>query len=392
MTGERNLILKSSYIILSIADIHFGAIDDPEKLYEQLNLRFLKFIDELPLLHMVVINGDYFDHNLSPFNSKHVKFALKFMRQLVKRAKKKKFKIRILKGTLSHDGNQLQNFYDYETDEDIDFRIIEKVEEENVFPNLKALYIPEEYMKDKKEFYKEFFNKKDYYDIVFGHGLFEEISYIPNSGENQISRAPTFNYNEMSRICKGPILFGHIHIPTIIKDKIYYSGSFSRFIHGEEEPKGFNIIAYVPKTSDSIVKYVTNELADRYITIDYTHELHLEDDIKTIIDNIIRFKTSNNIYKLRIQIDDKGDITDKVVILKDYFSSNKYIKLDIDSVTKKKTKEQEERYNIIHSEYGFVFDKSLKDEEKIQKYIKQKINREIDIKKISKFIYGDDIH
>lgn len=391
MTGVNYLILKSSYIILSIADIHFGAVDSSEKLYRQLEINFLKFIDELPLLHMVVINGDYFDYNLSPFNSKHVKFSLKFMRQLTKRAKKRGFKIRMIKGTSSHDGTQFQNFYDYETDEDLDFRVIEKVEEEDVFPNLKVLYIPEEYIKNKEGYYKEFFKKEDCYDMVFGHGMFEEIAYIPNSGENHISKAPLFNYSEMNYICKGPILFGHIHIPLIIKDKIYYSGSFSRFAQGEEDPKGFNLIAYVPNTSDYIVKYIENELADKFITMDYTYELNIENDIKKVIDDIIRFKSSNNIYKLRIKIDDQeGHLLDKIAILKEYFSSNKHIVLDIDSLNKKKTKEQEERYNIIRSKYGFVFDKSVSDEEKIRQYIKQKSNRDIDVKKIAKFIYGDD--
>lgn len=390
MTGGRILTIKSAYIILNIADIHFGAMDSSERLYNQLKNVFLEFIDNLPLLHMVVISGDYFDYNLSPFNSQHVKYSLKFMRVLIKRAKKRRFKIRVIKGTRSHDGSQLQNFYDYETDDDLDFKIIEKVEEENIFPNFKVLYIPEEYMKDKKEYYKEYFKKKDYYDMVFGHGIFEEISYIPNNGEVQISHAPIFNSTEIERICKGPVLFGHIHTPTIVGDRIYYTGSFPRFMHGEEGPKGFNLIAYVPENSDYIIKYIENCTADRYVTLNYTYEIEVEDDIKKIIDSIIRYKTSNNIYKLRIQIDDRGNLTDKIAILKEYFSSNKYITLDIDSINKKKTKEQEQRYQMIRSEYGFVFDKSCKDEEKIQKYIKSKTNEEIDVKRIAKFIYGDD--
>jgi hypothetical protein len=245
-------------------------------------------------------------------------------------------------------------------------------------------------MTNKKEYYKEYFQKNNYYDLIFGHGLFEEVSYIPNNGEVQISKAPIFNSRELEKICKGPIVFGHIHTPILIGDRVYYTGSFPRFIQGEEDTKGFNLIAYVPENSDFIVKYIKNTLADKYITINYTFELEMEDDIKKIIDNIIRFKTSNNIYKLRIQIDDTGKLTDKIAILKEYFSPNKYISLDIDTVDKKKTKEQEQRYQLIRSQYGFVFDRSSKDEEKIQKYIKDKTNEDIDINRIAKFIYGDD--
>lgn len=390
MIGGRALILKSAYIIICIADIHFGAIDSSERLYEQLKDVFFKFIDDLPLLHMVVINGDYFDHNLSSFNSKHVKYSLKFMRNLIKRAKKKKFKIRVIQGTESHECFQLQNFYDYETEDDLDFRIIEKVEDEKIFPNLNTLYIPEEYMKDKKQYYQKYFQKKDNYDLVFGHGLFEEISYIPNNGEIQLSKAPVFNCSEIEKICKGPAIFGHIHTPTLIGDRVYYTGSFSRFTQGEEGPKGFNLIAYVPETSDYIIKYIENPLADKYITIDYTNEIETEDDVKKLIDDIIRFKQFNNIYKLRIQINDIGKSTDKIAILKEYFAPNKYITLDIDSISKKKTKEQEQRYQTIRSEYGFIFDRAEKDEEKIQKYIKNKTNEIIDVDRIAKFIYGGE--
>ena len=128
------------------------------------------------------------------------------------------------------------------------------------------LYIPEEYMEDSTEYYKEYFNKK--YQLVFGHGMFEETNFSSKNKYQTMKKYPIFNSKEMEEICEGPIVFGHIHTAQRIRNRIQYTGRLVRSRFGEEEAKGFYIVDFDSETKETEFEFIENEITLRYDTIE----------------------------------------------------------------------------------------------------------------------------
>ena len=110
---------KKALIMVHIGDIHFGAFDS-ERLYKELKYEFIKKIKRLPRIDLLSINGDLFDRDLS-MNTNHAYYLMRFLDDLYKLARKGFIdKIRIIKGTKSHDHDQLDSII---IPEDIDIKI-----------------------------------------------------------------------------------------------------------------------------------------------------------------------------------------------------------------------------------------------------------------------------
>lgn len=368
-------------IIATIADIHFNAVK-PEILYEQLNNVFLEYIRNYKV-DMVVIAGDFYDSIIS-FNSKSAKLSIKFITELLKISYYTGIKyIRIIKGTSSHDNNQLENLRIFEEDENVSFRIINTVESE-IIENHKILYIPEEYMKNPEEFYEDFFNEE--YDIIFGHGMFRETSFQASKQESAItlSKAPIFDSKQFCEMCKGPILFGHIHKSCIIKDKIYYVGSFSRWVYGEEEPKGF-MITYLDDNCNFTNTFIENKFAEKYDT--YT----VKDSYKYINNPEILVKKISEIRKdnLRIILILNGDYDYSYLIsfMREFYSKLSCYKLQIvDETEIKRQEENTKKIDDLIDKYKFVFDNTLSHIEKIQKFIEVRDKSNVSSESIKKIL------
>jgi len=369
---------------LVISDIHFGAIP-PKNLYYQLNQSFLNTMKKTQDLNLVVINGDLLDHKLS-FNSDSSKLAIKFITEIVKIAKKKKIKVRIIKGTKSHDLDQLDNFMYLESESGIDFRIINTVTSEQMFPDLKILYIPEEYMENKEEFYKNYFNEE--YDLCFGHGTFNHVSFINKEIESEkpIKNAPIFSFFEIKDMVKGPIIFGHIHQANAYKKKIFYCGSFTRWCFGEEEKKGFRTFVYSTKSNNFKVGFIENKLAPTYKTIDITDLFQNNDkSIEEKIFDIEKIKEEENVDYLRLKID-KSFVPNagNMAILKKYFSEKDNIKVSISNPILS----NDEESNKIEEEYSFIFKKELPISKIISNYLLVHDNINITSEKIDDILHS----
>lgn len=380
-------MIKDIFVVTAIADIHFGSAK-AVNLYCELKETFLKFIKGKNI-DMIVICGDYFNSILN-LNSKSSHLSVLFMDELVETCKQEGIKyIRIIEGTLSHDNKQLSVFKIYETDNDIDFKIFFNVSEEILEEGVKILYLPEEYIVDKDTYYKEYFSKRKYYDFIFGHGMFIECSFGTNDGESQISKAPIFNSKQIVSICKGPIIFGHIHTRTIIRKHIHYIGSFSRWVYGQEEPKGFEVIMYDTKSSRYLYEFIENKLAPKYDTIVIKNFTHFE-NIETLINFINKFKIDN----LRIKVIlDKVNEHDKLFItyLREYYTNKSGYKLEIENkVQTEMRKDIENKVNTLLEKYDFVFDKKLPPEIKIQKFIERKNSKLIDLEVIKDILFNDE--
>lgn len=376
--------------ILVSGDIHFGYYP-PDLLYKE----FLQIVDHVydKGVDAVIIPGDYFDNKLV-MSSAHSIHAIKAFTDLVKACETTKTKLRVVRGTNSHDPeNQLKILSTIAQGTNCDFRLFNTVDSEELFPGFKVLYIPEEYMEDKNEYYKEYFEGVTY-DGIFGHGMFEETTYSNHSNKNSMKKYPVFNSKFMETLCRGPIVFGHIHKYQRIRDRILYTGSLTRSRHGEEEEKGFVVVTYDTDNHKTTDEFIVNEMAMKYDTIEITDKspifsMLIKDQIQFIKNLINTYKRD----KLRIKINIPEDYPASrtfIDTVNSVFNGVKDVQFNITENNKAKIeKETNEQLNRLMTKYGFIFDKSITYEEKICQFIKAKKGIDIPIENIRRLIYGN---
>lgn len=366
-----------------IADIHFDAGDDLD-LYNQLKDNFIEPISKLPKLDMIVLGGDTYNSKVQ-LESRASKLSMKFINSdLVDVAKDKEACIRIIKGTHSHDNDQLDNFRHLEERVDVDVKIINKVERES-YKGFNFLYIPEEYIKDQDEYYKPYMQYQ--YDMAFGHGMFEAVSFTDNHGEINMKNAPVFKNNYFKNNVKGPVLFGHIHTNTRVNDQVYYPGSFSRWIMGEEKKKGFFIFIYNRETGKFLVLPYWNKGAKKYVTMEIDPFLKYPIEVITnSIDNTIK---SEGVTKLRINISYFGNDPNKLAnikMIKDFYSGRRDI---IVNIKNKKIQKIEAKKKETVTKFNYIFDKGKPIEEKVSRYIKEEFDYNISDERVKEILVGN---
>ena len=326
--------------------------------------------------------------------SAHSVYSVKAFSDLIKSCEEKGIKVRQIKGTNSHDPeNQLKNLAQIANSSRCDYKLILTVDEEEIFPGMNVLYIPEEYMEDSKEYYKEYFNKK--YQLVFGHGMFEETNFSTKQ-HTGMKKYPIFNSKEMEEICEGPIVFGHIHTGQRIRDRIQYTGSLVRSRFGEEEAKGFYIVDFDNETKETEFEFIENELTMKYDTIEINSDNHVFSLM--INEQINYFKNLVKNYcrdYLRIKIYTPEDMLNSTTFVDNMnvvFNDMKNVKLQIiDNSKLKLDKQLKEKVGLLMDKYNFIFDKSVGYDEKIQEYIKLKTGKEISLDRIRSMISGNSV-
>lgn len=375
------------YKLLVIGDIHFGYYP-AELLYKEFELVINNITKDIDV---VFIAGDYFDTKLS-LSSKHSIYAIKTFCDILDKCEQTNTKLRMIRGTASHDPeNQLVNLSSIAKSSKVDFKLYLTVGEEELFPDFNVLYVPEEYMENKDEYYKEFFNKK--YQCIIGHGMFEETNYVTNKTLN-MKKYPVFNSAFIEKICDGPIIFGHIHKSQKIRNRIMYTGSFTRSRYGEEEDKGFIISTYETENNSTDFKFIVNDKATKFDTVSIldTSEIFsllLNEQIQFIKEMISTYKKD----KLRIKINiPKNYDNTKVFIdsVTTVFGNMENVDIVIMDNTKEETKQKtKEIVDKLMLKYNFIFDKSISYEEKIQQFIYNKKGEKIDLENIRKIINGN---
>ena len=376
MSNEINMLIH-----VAISDIHFGALD-AERLYEELKKEFLNKLKKLPRIDLITINGDLY-HRIISLNDLDAYYSFKFWDKLKKISKKKNCKfIRVIKGTMSHDVNQLDNL---PLDDDIDIKIIDQVESEVLFDRYRVLYLPEEYIKNPKEYYEEYFNKE--YDLIVGHGQFEETSFINFDSETTMEAAPVYDAKLFLNICKGPIIFGHIHDAIILKKRIFYTGSFTRWKMGEERPKGFLInIQDLNNTENFTIVPCENKMARKYVTIDITEYLE-KYQVEKIINLINEYMVNNNIYKIRLKASDNNSATTmaKLTTIHSHYMGNKQVQMDIKTL--QINDETEEEKELV-DKYSYLSE-DIPNEEKISRFAKDRFDYELSAERVNELLTCD---
>lgn len=382
------------YNIISIADLHFGAFPADILMYE-LEEVFFPYIDKLGSdLDLVTINGDTFDEKIS-LNSKAALMAVVTFKKLLRKASEYNFKIRVIKGTKSHDNDQLK-ILELLVDEykSTDFNIIYTVGEEELFPGFRVLYIPEEYINvPVEEYYKDFLYSNRFYDMIFMHGMVTDAAFVSKSQESEIihAKAPIFETKDLLKV-STLVSAGHIHTKMEIKQDFYYNSSFSRWMHGEEGDKGFMHFIYDDNKRYEM-KFIKNKKAREFITMEFSIDDKIFDqDAEGVLDSILwhsqEVSGCHNL-KLRINIPESYSQTNVLIeSLKEVFSNHINIKLDIrnEKVLNQDNKTQE-TIDLLMDRYGYIFDKSIPYEDKIQLFIKDRYGKDINIDTIKRSIY-----
>lgn len=370
-----------------IADIHFGALPIND-LYSELQM-FLDYIDKKDI-DFIVILGDWFDRKLN-MNSKDAKYSTICFERICQIAMNNNIKVRMIQGTESHDNNQLEILEILAKNKHIDFKVFYEVGEEELFPNFNVLYVPEEYITSFDDKYGKYMNNT--YDMIFGHGVIQEVKFAAylQQTEKTMKKAPIFKSNMLMSICDGPIFFGHVHTRDVFHDRVYYVGSYSRWMFGEEEDKGFYTVKYDDKTKEFETKFIVNQLAKRYDTIEIYdkdtrfYKLDKESQIKYLISIL----DSIDYDFIRIQFyipDDYSEYNFLISMITESFSKYKNVKLDFKVNSKIKSRKQvEEKINILLERYGFIFDNRIDCYTKIRQFIIEKFNKDISIDKIKDF-------
>jgi hypothetical protein len=238
----------------------------------------------------------------------------------------------------------------------VDVRIITSIQFENI-KGARVLCIPELYGIDESV-YRHFFFESGYYDAAFVHGTFEGSVYGNNVSQGRLLTAQDVIY------CKGFAISGHVHRMGCFAGFYYYCGCPYRWKFGEEEDKGYLLLAHDLDTQLHYVQFMPMK-SDTYITI-YVDELLSEEPQKLIayIDNEKRTKGIDYI-KVRVRVPISG--TEKNIISQYYRNSdNTFVEfLDRKEVQKEKIKEETE------NSYNYLMDDKISDLEKFCMYVNE---------------------
>lgn len=370
----------SNYVFAILADIHWGKTNFPDKYYIEMKKNVIDKINKLPILDAIIICGDYFDRVLSMHHDASI-MAIKMIHDLINIAEDKKAKIRVIMGTKSHDNDMLKWFTLLANESNIDLLVIYSVKSEELFDNFKVLYLPEEYIESYEDYYKDYFIPNEY-NMVFGHGLIDKAAFISKQQESEFTsiHAPVFKSDDLLKISKGPIFFGHIHIRTVIKKRIYYVGSISRYSFGEEIEKGFMICFYNTKNDKYNIEFIKNNDAPEYNT--YRFEVNVDTNYQQLMDKI---KLCDGDY-IRLIFNNNGADQSLLIYLTNL--NSKTIKVVIDnSNEKKQIMERDAKTKLILHEYDFLFDKNIDYSEKIYKYLIKKGVQDLTPERIKQLLY-----
>lgn len=273
--------MTSNSDIVHITDIHLGFSQLSGKhVYDNLIDYLYPHLEKCKLL---LFSGDTF-HTLLDFNHPAAKYVVLFLNDLFNISHTNNLAIRFLRGTYTHDRNQVSFINGIAKQHgNINFDIkcydVLSLDFEKSL-DLRMLYIPDDLgysssndcIADVHKLLNEY--KWENVDVVVGHGYFKHvlppgIPHLP---------ACTFDMSQFTDICTKCVLFGHVHTPSITNLEglpVIYGGSFERMNHGEEEAKGFVTI----DTSGDKWKYTFVENKNTILFKTYTSSIEQTDDI-----------------------------------------------------------------------------------------------------------------
>ena len=363
--------------IAEISDIHFGAMTTMTiQLFENLKNNFIGWLEKNePDVNIIAICGDLFHLKLS-LDSTEAKLASHFIDIL--QMKFPKARIILIKGTRSHDLNQMDIFSSRCND---NFKIYNTVTDDYYGDNFRYLVIPEEYYPDKSA-YDKYLTSGEKFDWVLFHGMFSFAGGYALQTGNKFNKV-CFSSSEFNDIVYGKVVGGHIHIP-MEEGKVQYTGSFERWRHGEEEPKGFRFHEY-DSVSKKVIRdeFIVNKDTPIYKTISFK-EVNV-DNLEELTKQLDALR--KDCYSLRVKIGKSEEITDEQsenLVAACLQFNNVVLLKESRNVKKKDTEEEqkisEERKKRIKEYEGLTFN------EITIKYAKEVLHKTITEKQIQEVL------
>lgn len=379
-----------------LADLHVGAFD-LEKQYREVKEGFLTYIKELKHLDLIVIAGDFFD-KLFPLNSLEAVYAMRIMSEIAKVCKEKVAPLRIVYGTESHDSHQYDIFKPIFESYQLDYEIITRVKKEELFGELDILYIPEEYIENRGDYYKNFFEKQKEYDFIFGHGIIregmKEAALNLEMKDSKRKKPPVFGAGELKRICRGCTFFGHYHVNCEMLEDVFYVGSYSRWIHGEDPDKGFYHFTGNSETGVYDCKFIKNQNAEIYQTISFGYNNDIFKNIDILeerlgkLDKMIKSGIYDHV-RFEFNVPENCENPEYVIrTIKNHYRNNDSVKANIThGYIEKQKEEKKKELDRENEKFSFIFDKSMPKEDMLSTYISIDFDKEIPAERISRYLY-----
>jgi hypothetical protein len=244
---------KGNTRIVALGDLHWGAVP-PGELQEELDSVLFPWLEANEFDALVQL-GDWFHRRLD-LDGADAKAAMWTVVRLCQLCQSRGVPFRIVKGTISHDYTQLANYRPLETEYPV-FRVVTTAMHEELLPGFDVLWMPEEYPTNYDDFYRPFLFGEDgsvfVYDAIFGHGELDvAVKWSEASeGERHYGGTPCHSAESLLGHASGPVWFGHVHVMVRYKKRLGYPGSFTRWCHGEEQPKGFDVLDVGPARGTS---------------------------------------------------------------------------------------------------------------------------------------------
>lgn len=361
-----------------LADIHFG-IANSDHLYYELEEMVLNKIDELPILDFIIIAGDTLDMKVY-LGSNASRLVGKFTNELIKRTERLNTEIVVIEGTASHDNRQMDAILGFIEHPRI--KMHKDVTEDILCDNISVLYVPEEYVVDQEEYYKKYFDNK-YYDLIIGHGMVDKMWFSKvHKNDDMVTRVPVFKVDELLTKCTN-CYFGHIHTSKSYgkHDKFKYVGSFSRWKFGEEEDKGYRLVSFNTTTREFTDEFIVNYLAPvmNTLLVDIRGELELSQVLSIVDNELNQYREESDLIRLIINIDKSMSnymaIKDLVMVT---YGNMKKVKLVISiDIPEESMIEMKDTMETKRLSNEYVFDTSISIEDKISRFIRDKMNRDI---------------
>ena len=350
-------------ICVAISDLHIGNRNvSVESMKNQLRKNFFTPISDMKYLDGIFITGDV-SHDILSLNSEYSNLYLWFFNKVYKIAKKKYATVIVVKGTASHENNQLKNIkYLENNDEGVDFRIYETIESITIWDDYKVLILPDIKLRPKEyHMVDDLLKKEDAYDIILGHGLTTNMEFFVQESENMPMKTYTFDVRNLIKASKGPIFFGHIHQGISFYDQFYYVGSFTLLEQGVVNP-GFLVCGIYDKDrSKFTVEHYDNTDSAKYVKLEIDENLLASaatSDIINAIDEIIHDLSNDDKILLKIIRGDDLSSADKIMVIENRYRKDKRF-----TITKKikskhemeKEKEQAER----RERFSYLMDNNM---------------------------------
>lgn len=352
--------MRDYKIFAAIADIHIGRQSiSASSFKKQLKEHFLNVLKEIDPLDGIFICGDIL-HTIISLNSENAGLFYWFIEQVYKLAKKKNAVVIIIRGTIAHDAEMLDNIKIYQERDDVDFRVYDTIEEITIWDDYKVLVLPDMKVKQLQDVDK-YLDASGKYDLILGHGTIDSLQFAEQESEQLSLKTYYYDVDKLIDCCKGPILFGHIHQWQSILNHFYYIGSFTTLERGISQP-GFVIGGIYNKDRRKFVinRHINTDGAN-YYELEVTKKLMTEypiDEIMETIDEIVADAKENDLITLRIVRSDEKDGADKVLMLEDRYRKDKRFSI-VKKVKSKKEEESEERNQALKDKYDYALDPSL---------------------------------